>query len=65
MNQSAETEDLWTIRRTAQYLGVPPGTLYQWHHRHIGPPVSKIGRHLRYDPGEVRDWARAQREPAA
>jgi transposase-like protein len=64
MNDFA-ADDLWTVDRTAQYLGVPKGTLYQWRHRRIGPPVSKLGRHLRYDPAVVRDWVRQQREQAA
>ena len=33
------TDNLWTIERTSQYLGVPVATLYQWRHRRTGPPV--------------------------
>jgi excisionase family DNA binding protein len=54
------TDDLWTIERTAQYLGIPVGTLYQWRHRRKGPPAAKVGRHLRYDPDDVRDWFRGR-----
>jgi predicted DNA-binding transcriptional regulator AlpA len=53
-------ENLWSIERTSQYLGVPVGTLYQWRHRRIGPPALKIGRHLRYDPAEVYAWVKGQ-----
>jgi hypothetical protein len=53
-------DDLWSVERTAQYLGVPVGTLYQWRHRRIGPPVCKVGRYLRYDPTDVRAWVKAQ-----
>ena len=56
-----EPEDLWTIERAAKYLGVPVGTLYQWRHRKVGPPVGKVGRYLRYDPEEVRSWFRENR----
>ena len=56
MTTPATTEQLWSITRTAQYLGVPVGTLYQWRHRHTGPPACKVGRHLRYDPAVVRAW---------
>ena len=41
-------------------LGVPRHpvkTLYQWKWRGEGPPVRKIGRHLRYVPDQVRAWA--------
>jgi len=31
-------------------------TLYQWKWRGEGPPVSKVGRHLRYDAALVRAW---------
>lgn len=53
-------DDLWSIGRTSQYLGIPVGTLYQWRHRRTGPPARKIGRHLRYDPADVRAWVREQ-----
>jgi len=58
MTSPAATDELWSITRTSQYLGVPVGTLYQWRHRHIGPPACKIGRHLRYEPAAVRAWVR-------
>ena len=57
-NPSAD--NLWSIERTSEYLGVPVGTLYQWRHRRTGPPALKIGRHLRYDPAEVHAWAKGQ-----
>lgn len=52
------SDDLWSIERTSQYLGVPVGTLYQWRHRRKGPPAAKVGRYLRYDPDDVRAWFR-------
>ncbi|SHN34061.1 helix-turn-helix transcriptional regulator [Cryptosporangium aurantiacum] len=51
---------LWSVTDTSTYLGVPVGTLYQWHHRRIGPPAYKVGRRLKYDPAEVRSWLRQQ-----
>jgi excisionase family DNA binding protein len=53
---STTADQLWTIKDVAGYLRVPPGTLYQWRHRRTGPPAAKVGRHLRYDPAEVRAW---------
>ncbi|GAA1626759.1 helix-turn-helix transcriptional regulator [Actinoplanes couchii] len=49
-------EGLWTIDDVSAFLRVPTATLYQWRHRHIGPPAFKVGRHLRYDPAAVRAW---------
>jgi excisionase family DNA binding protein len=48
---------LWTIRDVSAYLAVPVGTLYQWRHRGEGPPAIRLGRHLRYDPESVHNWA--------
>ncbi|MGC4784107.1 helix-turn-helix transcriptional regulator [Micromonospora zamorensis] len=49
-------EPLWTVEEVSAYLGVPIATLYQWRHRRVGPRASRIGRHLRYDPADVRAW---------
>jgi excisionase family DNA binding protein len=47
---------LWTVEDVSAYLGVPVKTLYQWKWRGEGPPVRKVGRHLRYDPVAVKRW---------
>ena len=39
---------LWTVEETAQYLRVPPATLYQWRYLGIGPKAGRVGRFLRY-----------------
>jgi len=49
-------EPTWTVEDVAAFLRVPVGTLYQWRHRRTGPRASKVGRHLRYNPVEVRTW---------
>ncbi|MER7588300.1 helix-turn-helix domain-containing protein [Micromonospora sp. NPDC127501] len=49
-------EPLWTVEEVSAYLGVPVATLYQWRHRRVGPPASRVGRHLRYDAADVRAW---------
>jgi excisionase family DNA binding protein len=49
-------ERLWKIDEVAAFLGIPPSTLYQWRHRRTGPRSFKVGRHLRYDPADVRAW---------
>jgi excisionase family DNA binding protein len=47
---------LWTIDDVSAYLGVPVQTLYQWRHRSEGPPCIRLGKHLRFDPDQVRAW---------
>lgn len=60
-NQEHQQEDrLWSIQDVGLYLGIPVATLYQWHHRGEGPPVLKLGRHLRYLPDAVRAWVGSQ-----
>jgi len=52
---------LWTVRETAEFLGVPVSSLYYWSYRNEGgPPVLRIGRCLRYDPHQVAAWARSR-----
>jgi excisionase family DNA binding protein len=57
---SSTAEAVWTVQDVAEYLRVPVETVYQWRKRHYGPPASKVGRHLRYDPTIVRTWFREQ-----
>ncbi|UNS99247.1 helix-turn-helix domain-containing protein [Streptomyces tubbatahanensis] len=40
----------------ADLFGVPLETVYQWRRKRTGPPGFRIGRHLRYDPEDVRTW---------
>lgn len=47
---------LWTIDDVSAFLGVPVQTLYQWRHRSEGPPCVRLGKHLRFDPAQVRAW---------
>ncbi|WP_418153160.1 helix-turn-helix domain-containing protein [Actinoalloteichus caeruleus] len=60
-----QLQPLWTVDDVADYLRIPVKTLYQWHWRGEGPPVRKIGRHLRYDPVQVQHWATASDGTAA
>jgi predicted DNA-binding transcriptional regulator AlpA len=57
---AAAADRLWTIDDVSAFLQVPTATLYQWRHQRVGPPVFKVGRHLRYDPAAVRSWLAAQ-----
>jgi predicted DNA-binding transcriptional regulator AlpA len=47
---------LWSIGDVSRFLGIPVNTLYQWRHHGVGPRAYRVGRHLRYDPAEIRRW---------
>ncbi|WP_310718370.1 helix-turn-helix domain-containing protein [Streptomyces lydicus] len=49
----------------AELLGVPVETVYQWRRKHTGPRGFRVGRHLRFDPEDVRSWIAGQMEEAA
>ena len=56
---TARTKDddrLWSIGDVSRFLGIPVNTLYQWRHHGVGPRAYRVGRHLRYDPAEIRRW---------
>ncbi|MEU6514099.1 helix-turn-helix domain-containing protein [Streptomyces sp. NPDC046978] len=40
----------------AALFGVPIETVYQWRKKRTGPPGFRIGRHLRYDPADIRAY---------
>lgn len=40
----------------ADLLGIPLETVYQWRRKRTGPRGFRVGRHLRYDPEDVRAW---------
>ncbi len=48
----------------AGYLGVPVKTIYRWREHRAGPPGFRVGRHVRYDPADVRAWLDQQRAAA-
>jgi excisionase family DNA binding protein len=58
---SQQTDDpLWSVEDVAAYLRVPVETLYTWRKRHYGPRAARVGRHLRYDPADVRAFFHQQ-----
>ncbi|WP_141205026.1 helix-turn-helix transcriptional regulator [Streptomyces griseorubiginosus] len=40
-------------------------TVYQWRRKHTGPRGFRVGRHLRFDPADVRAWVDSQLKGAA
>ena len=53
-------QPLWTVHDVATYLGVPVMTIYHWRRTGYGPGT-RVGRHLRYRPEDVRIWLDNQR----
>ncbi|MER5462803.1 helix-turn-helix domain-containing protein [Streptomyces sp. NPDC002668] len=49
----------------ADLLGVPIETVYQWRRKRTGPRGFRVGRHLRFDPQDVRVWVESLMEGAA
>ncbi len=56
----AAGDRLWSVYDVAAFLLVPVETLYQWRKRRYGPPAARVGKHLRYDPADVRAWFKQQ-----
>ncbi|MGP3984407.1 helix-turn-helix domain-containing protein [Streptomyces sp. KR80] len=40
----------------AEMFEVPLETVYQWRKKRTGPPGFRIGKHLRYDPADIRAY---------
>jgi len=57
---SVSREPLWSVTDVAAYLSVPVNTLYQWRYLGSGPRSYKVGRWVRYDPADVREWLSEQ-----
>jgi excisionase family DNA binding protein len=60
-------EKLLSVQEVAELLAVPVPTVYRWRYEGTGPVGLKVGRHVRYDPAELRQWRadhRDNREPA-
>lgn len=47
----------------AEIFDVPKETVYQWRRKRTGPPGFRIGKHVRYDPADVRAYV-TQRKSA-
>jgi len=56
ITMTERTDRLWSVQDVAEYVGVPRKTLCQWRHHGVGPRARRVGRYLRYDEQDVRDW---------
>lgn len=59
---AANIEPLWTVEDVAALLQVPVKTIYEWRRHRKGPDATRVGKYLRFDPQDVRDWLKSQRE---
>ncbi|HUC37959.1 MAG TPA: helix-turn-helix domain-containing protein [Acidimicrobiales bacterium] len=64
-SSSTHPGPLWDVEDLATYLKKPAATLYQWHHRGIGPRALKVGRHLRYRPSDIESWLKEHEDQAS
>jgi predicted DNA-binding transcriptional regulator AlpA len=62
--RQADGDQLWSIKDVGHYLDVPVATIYQWRVRGEGPPATRMGKHLRFEPEVVRAWVSEHREGA-
>jgi hypothetical protein len=53
-----DRDQLITTAELAVFLSIPPATLRQWRYLDVGPKALRVGRHVRYEPAEVRRWLR-------
>jgi excisionase family DNA binding protein len=56
---------LLSVRELAELLQVPVKTIYQWRCQGDGPAPIKVGRHLRFDPGDVALWIEGRKALSA
>ncbi|WP_055565937.1 helix-turn-helix transcriptional regulator [Streptomyces atriruber] len=49
----------------AAMFEVPLETVYQWRKKRTGPPGFRVGKHVRYDPADVRAYVVQQRQADA
>lgn len=47
-------------KEAAQTLAVSPRLLSKWRSLGSGPPFARFGGAIRYDPDELRQWAKKQ-----
>jgi excisionase family DNA binding protein len=47
---------LLSVQELADFLQIQVKTIYQWHHRGVGPTPFRVGGRLRFDPADVAKW---------
>jgi len=51
-----QVKRLLTITELADYLDVPPATIYGWRNRGVGPPGFRVGKHVRFRWTDIERW---------
>lgn len=51
---------LWGPKELADFLGIPVQTIYQWRTKGYGPTGLRVGKYVRYRPGDVQAWVDRQ-----
>ncbi|MDT0469669.1 helix-turn-helix domain-containing protein [Streptomyces gibsoniae] len=46
----------------AEIFEVPKETVYQWRKKRTGPPGFRVGKHVRYDPADVRAYVTSRKD---
>jgi predicted DNA-binding transcriptional regulator AlpA len=54
------SEPLWSHQQTADFLGIPAATLYQFNHKRTGPRSYKVGKHRKYTREDVLAWLKTR-----
>lgn len=55
------TEHLLNERQAAKFLNASTAALQAWRHRGGGPPYFKVGRCVRYQMSDLREWVNSRR----
>jgi len=55
---------MFTPDELAEKLKIPKATLYRWSSLGTGPQPLRIGRHVRYEEGEVERWLKERADEA-
>jgi excisionase family DNA binding protein len=59
-----ESDDrMMTVDDLAEYLGLPPATIYKQRSEGTGPPGFRIGKYVRWKRSEVDAWLESKRDP--
>ncbi|GIE90515.1 helix-turn-helix transcriptional regulator [Actinoplanes regularis] len=53
------SKGLWTHEEAAEYLGIPPQSLYYMTYRRTGPKSFKVGKYRRYRKQDIDAWLEA------
>jgi excisionase family DNA binding protein len=52
--------DLLSLKQLAEYLGVPPTSIYYWRQQGQGPHGFFVGKQLRFRVSDVQRWLEEQ-----